>query len=286
MRIPIWRYTASGVRKIYESKDWETNSISDIYKLAYGVRLNLILGVAATIEGMTKFYLISLLEDLILKLENENLDDLVNNSSNSVEFGEFLFEITVTKEVTNDTVFIKEQPDISEKINGILNKFSLEGVNSESLENHQKISQLKKIQDIVEESSWGDLVGYFNKINYYKLSVILKPSDNKVYSDIEILFALRNFIIHSNSMNIQIAKGNINLCDTKLDRILEYYKENNYEEIPYEGKYFVEFLVPEKWINRLMKVLDWYINNTELNSNSSVKNMTNIVWKSRSKVDS
>lgn len=144
-----------------------------------------------------------------------------------------------------------------------------------------KIYRLQTIKSLIEKSTWKNLEEHFNRVNPYKLSVILKLSEDSIYSDIEILFALRNFIVHSNLMVFESSSNNFVPNEQKLKRIINYYEEKGYKDDEYEGQYFIEKLVPENWIHRIVEVMDLYINNEQLNMNSNINYLKSLIWKNR-----
>jgi len=61
----------------------------------------------------------------------------------------------------------------------------------------------RKIEKPLEGQSWNELKGSFKKITGTKLSTILKEKDEKLHTDLDGLFAFRNFFAHSKFMEIK-----------------------------------------------------------------------------------
>lgn len=130
--IPTLVYTASGVNRIYETGDWKREfdiefSNYQSLRVAEGIKLNLVLGIAATIEGLTKFYLAKEIDALIFQLKEIDANPSSNNSPkqylNFKETEEYI-ESEPLKNIT--PTYYKPESSINKKVARVLGGFPIE----------------------------------------------------------------------------------------------------------------------------------------------------------------
>lgn len=254
---PTWNYIASGLNFLIDKEVWkvENNSGSEHYRIPEGVRLILILAYASVVEGSLKTYLIGTINKTFE--EKDRIENLINNDALNSE----------AKIQESETLFFPN-PSRQELI-------------KRKDENDQLFIRIKNLTtEEVESATWNNLIGLFKKITGNELMEMLDNKRKDLSKDINMIFSFRNFIIHSNSLQLQILAENEFSFQAKSKDLIEYLIKNNLLRDNYKSqeKYFIEYLMPEKIILHFKKTVDDYFDVSFLKECLETKNLVNFIY--------
>jgi hypothetical protein len=253
---PTWNYIASGLNFLIENEVWKIENKNRVepYKIPEGVRLILIIGFASVVEGSLKTYLIETLNKTFS--EKDRIEKLINDANPNSEFPIQESETTFFPNPTKQELIKRKD------------------------KNDKLLIRIKNItMEQVESETWNNLIGLFNKITGKKLKDLLDNKRTDLYDDVNAIFSFRNFIIHSNNIQLQIHKENNFSFIDKSNVLIEYLRKNKLVEEKYknEGKYFIECLMPEKIIPHFKKIVEEYLDVNFFKECPAIANLINSI---------
>ena len=254
---PTWNYIASGLNFLIENEVWKTenNDGFEHYKIPEGVLLILIISFASVVEGSLKTYLIETINKTFS--EKDRIEKLINDAIPNSEFQIQESETTFFPNPTKQELI--KQKDKNDKLIIRIKNITLEQVESET---------------------WNNFIGLFKKMTGKKLKDLLDSKRKDLFDDVKAIFSFRNFVIHSNNIQIQIHKENDFSFIDKSNGLIEYLGKNKLVEENYKngGEYFIECLMPEKIIPHFKKVVEEYLDVNFFKECPAIANLINSIY--------
>ena len=234
---PIWNYQATGLNWNFSKKLWDDSfsAFDDYKKIPEGIKLNFISSISSVIEGSLKNYLISKVDSLIKRkewIEKELITE--QNEKQDTSLTQKKFKEELAKELTsiNKTFSrILKEYKMVRKVDEI--KFSLFGIyykiEYKLYSNTKKASDeyFRKYIEIVKNETWNELISHFKLIKGERLKVYTKKVDKKLMEDIEKVFQFRNFIVHSNNIEIEHNTKDVNY-NGKVKKLIRYIDDKGF----------------------------------------------------------
>lgn len=280
-KIPIWNVQYSGLNWLFENKVWiREKNFLDLFKVKEGVILNMIVNMASIVEGSLRNYIISEIEETYERishlqsvLQHPFEYDLLNEKYNKVQ--ELLKE---EKEKMNKFLDSELLQQVVYEKRG---NMKLWGLNiCVSLKRKRPIKKVNRttinlILTKIQGSSWSTLTNYFNVLEKRKISSYLKEVDTNLVEDIEKLFQLRNFVVHSNFVEIELGNMSIDHYG-KLKSIITYLKKRNVMQED-NKTYIIDQVFCPSLLNHFREVMQKYFQSGFLLRNNDTNlNMTTI----------
>ncbi len=111
----------------------------------------------------------------------------------------------------------------------------------------------RKVEKPLEEQSWNELKGSFEKITGIRLSTILKKKDKKLHIHLDGLFAFRNFFAHSKFMEIKAEK------EVYAKQLTKYMESHDLNE---SAHWNIDNIISKKVVSHFQKI---HLNVIEIN---------------------
>ena len=230
-KLSIWKSQYFGFRYLMENNIWSRNDhFVGFNNVSQGLIINMLVNAASVVEGSLRSYLLTEIDEnfrRIIHLENvlnkpevyevfkgtekyydvkELLDSEISKMDN------FLDNNLVHQEVYRNNASFK-----------LLNfKVSINILRKEPILKVKR-EKIDKILSKIQNSAWGQLTAYFKAYEGRSLSSILKKVDDDLSGDIKKLFELRNFLVHSNIIELKSNQSNYDYSG-KLGPVVRYLK--------------------------------------------------------------
>lgn len=250
-----WKYLASAIiwditdeKRLEKLEEFDSN-----YKITQGRKISIIISMASVIEGGLRVYLN--LKVTSIRNQRKHFEDILSNYSKyEKELKDRIWSLESIESYHKEL----------EKLNEVYERFG-------------KTAQLSKI----DSKTWGGLKTIFKTIHDYEISRSFDRIDKQLAQDVEHVFRLRNFLVHSNLILIQSNKGNEIEYEGRSKKLIKYLIDRNLQVSPKKGEhlFFIEELLPDKLITYLKEVLNKYLEIDEFNQLPNMKNEINCIYR-------
>lgn len=282
---PLWNYQATGVNALFAKKLWDDEfpNEHDFHKISAGIKLNIISSIASVIEGSLKNYLISKIRFLLnrreqipqMLIDTGEEEEIISFGKSKEELKEELVEIEDILHKLS-TKYLMRYKTKKLKFSILGRKYKIEYQVSTNT-NKPNDEYFHKYFEVIKNETWNELVYHYSLINNEKLKVATRKVDKKLMVDIEKIFQFRNFIVHSN--NIEIKQDEHNLTyDGAVKKLIKYIEENRFSDTT-KSAFFIEQLVPEKLILHFKECCDKFLECDFFGELFETINLRNHIWK-------
>lgn len=284
---PIWNYQATGINWNYSKRLWNNESFpqqEDCKKIPEGIKLNFIISIASVIEGSLKNYLISklnyslnrrkLIDEELLNGDNDTEESAPTFKKSKDELREELEAINrMFNEIASSYLMVRKVKKC--KFSFLGNSYQFEYKISS---NSKKVNDeyIEKYIEIIKKDTWNELISHFRSITGERLKVSLKKIDKKLTEDIEKIFQFRNFIIHSNNIEIEHDTKNVKY-EGDVKKLIEYIDDKSFSA-PADKHYFIEKLIPDDLVEHFKKCADNFLKCTFFSELFDTINLKNQIW--------
>ena len=225
-----WKYLASAVlldinnRERFEVK----GELFSSHKIIEGRKVSIIISIASIIEGCLRTYLILKVADVRKhhELYQKNVETYERLQDEEVSLGFLKPKEFYEKEILRLS-----------KIKGRFNQ-------------NTKFSKLSN-------KEWNELHKAFNQIHNYDIGNSMNSIKQNLYEDVKYIFLFRNFLVHSNLININVSEEGEVEYQGMSKMLIAYLKKNNIieEEGQNKTRYYIKELLPNDLIFHFKSVL-------------------------------